>query len=514
MKEQYVYTADLGKSNMHAAVYAVSPGSGTLPVAVGNIPDVKNRNYEAARDKLLIERIDFAAGLVVGNLVSQPEEVRNNLAAIFIDGHGAPCVVLDKKGNPLFPLDYDHEKVDEYRTKFHMICGSQDALYDETSSPQIGAGINWLVSLGYLLDRFPEDMKKHAGQVTSMTGYPAQLLTGQKVLVDSTMIFNHGYAGNVHTGQLSSAVQKLSEFYGIDLPGLIGGFRRQSYIPVGVIGENSFGFPKNTPVFVVMHDTSLVSELARIARFDSFDNSGTWSCLISPGRNVRLQRHMQRMDFTINRDIYDQPLPTCMFRGGEMWEGYMGLAGLTVKHDPLFDAKIFAEILAGNDFIMPAFMGGNGPYKHDPKKTPRIPDGLTDPVRLAHAVHLALAIQTMYAEAAAHTDLAENASIADILQNPSGEKMLLAGPASRGLSAEVLRRVNPKATYALREPTPVNLTGALVAMAYMEGKRPDQLEVAVPDKVMEDITPNEDRVTLETIIQYAKRWETAVRSEA
>lgn len=509
-----IFTADAGRSSTHMALYRYEIGSRATPEKIKDYRDVKNIDYMSHATGLQTERIDETVGIVRQAIHDLPAEVKANLGAVVADSHGAAGHILDKAGNPLFHQVYDH-KYDGtgVRTRLHAMCGTQTALYEETGTPRLSKGINWSVQLlGHLENDF--DVMQHAGSVTSVAGYLIGRLLDTSVPTDWTHIANHGYAADVRGAQLrySSVLAALKEIYSFDVHRLLRDARREAYLPVGEFKENNeFGVAKGARGFSIAHDTSLVAELARMGGFTSFDNSGTWSCPMSPGRRPKVQPHMRQWDFTVNADIYGKHLPTAMFRGGQMWEGYMNEAGLDKGFDTSFDMQLFMEILSLGTYIRPAFMDGFGPYKH--KTTTPVVDSdlLANPAKLAHAVQLSLALQTVFAEAAATRDLPKDTSIVDLLEHPKGDKMLLAGVARKGLSGAVLGAVMPKDIYTVEDSTPVNLTGALVAAAFFEGVRPDELNPSgLPIRKAEQIRLEGQLKAM--LIEYARGYEQWVRS--
>ena len=513
-KPVYVATMDLGKTNFHAAAYKCEPKSCSAPVRVTDVPSVANENYTDVRDNLTVERLDEASGATRMFLASLPAEVRANLKMIVLDSHGAAGYVFDKDMNPVFPIDYDHDS-SSARSTLSAMGKTEDERYMETGSPKLSAGINWGTAIAYLCTHFPGEMKRHAANFNSLAGYVASRLTGENVATDLTHLANHGYACDITTMKPSSTLEGLASVFKLEILDSLANVRKQAYIPVGTLKDaKKYGIPEDCQVISIAHDTSMVAELARIGGIKSFDNSGTWSCHMVPGGRVQLRQYMKQWDFTVNADIYGSKLPTTMFRGGQMWGGYMKLGGQEAGFDPEFDYKLLLELLGDNVRVMPAFMDGNGPYKHDPKKDPTsLPARLAnDPVALAHATHLALAIQSAYADATVTRTLKENAEISDILKHPRGNDMLIAGPASRGLSAAIMNTVIPKDLYAVTDETPVNLTAALIGMAVLEGVSPKKLMIdpdTLPIREIEEGIPQERVDSL--LIRYARDYEIAAR---
>jgi sugar (pentulose or hexulose) kinase len=512
-KTNYILTIDAGRTNLHMAVYKHTRGSRLAPERVVDFPNIPNEVYVSPTTSLLTERIDETFGAVKGAIAGLPLEIRAQMGAIVIDSHGAAAHVLDKNGNPLFTQVYDHD-VSGVRDAFSAACGDSVKLYLETGTPRLPLGINWLAQVAYLCNVFKEEMQSDAGQITSVAGYIASRLTGRKVGMDSTQLYNHSYAVNINSGSLSSAAQAIQQIWDVDVANLIGKVRKNSYEPVGVVGkDNPYKLAPGCKVISVAHDTSLVAEFARMAGFRSFNSSGTWSCLIAPGRTAKLRKHMQQWDYTVNADVYGEHLPTVMFRGGQMFDGYMALGGAKAKAVKSLNPDQFNIVLRSSDiFALPAFMNGAGPYKHknDPKKL----DGLMklNPEFLVPAVHLANAFMTLFAEAAAQRPLPKDVSLVDILSDTSDRPMLVAGPSGYGLSGHILSLVNPRPTYIVTDTTPVNLAGALVGVAAIERVRPDELDIKRSSLPVEQLTPTIFTHTLrQDILAYAKRWEEAAR---
>jgi len=151
---KYIATVDAGRSNVHIALYRQEAGKIT-PEKEFDLPKLSNEVYRSSRDGILTERIDETTGIVKGFLSSLSKEIKDNLAAVVIDSHGAAGYVLDKKGNPMFTQVYDDLLSDEVKAKFYGICGGQDELYDLTSSPALPAQINWMMQIATLLDKYP-----------------------------------------------------------------------------------------------------------------------------------------------------------------------------------------------------------------------------------------------------------------------------------------------------------------------------------------------------------------------
>lgn len=516
MPEQikYIMAVDAGRSNLHISVYRHELGSKNAPECVKDFPNIPNEDFVSRRDSLRTERIAGVYGAVTGVLASLDPKVKRNMARIVVDSHGAAADVLDENGNEFFTQIYDQE-VKELRPAFHQICGSQDSLYLETSTPALPYGVNWLTQIHYLLEKHSDFMRglKGEGQITSVAGYIASRFTGISS-TDATHIGNHGYAMNYKTGELSSAVENLGTRYNNDITSLIGHFIKTPYEPVGTIKTQvakDYGLNRHCKVISVSHDSSLAAVLAQIGGFDTMDSSGTWSVLMSPNKEVELQTHMQQWDMTVNRDIFGAQLPTAMFRGGQMWAGYMKLGNQDADYDTQLDIEVLNHILEGNIFVRPAFMDGAGPYKHSTEQ-PMLSDELRkDPVKLAHTVQLALAIQSAFSEAASSKALSEDASIEDILSDNRGSgRILVAGPYTQGLARDVLNMVTPKEMYVVDDKTPVNLAGALVGVASIEGVKPDELEI-------EGLPFNHVKAAHtgfgQRIIQYARNWENWVRTQ-
>jgi sugar (pentulose or hexulose) kinase len=526
----FIFTADMGRSNWHMAVYEYTHGSGKAPKKVRDFPSIENQPYFCRRDLMSVERLDEAVGVVKGLIAGLEPEMRRDMRMIVTDSHGAAGYVLDDHGNPLFRQVYDFD-VSKGIEEIGKLRGDRGAFYVETGTPQLVAGINWMSQIVYNILKNPNQLEE-GDQITSMAGYVASRLLMRKgngsdpnppnfrLPSDLTHIMNHGYAWDIHQGRVSSLVKRLHELpYGMDIEHMMRDVRRQAYLPVGDFSNASFaqqvGIPETCRAISVAHDTSLAAELARIAGFDSFDSSGTWSCLIAPGKKFEIKPHMEQWYFTVNADVYGEWLPTVMFRGGEMWKNCMAKIRQTEKYNPDFDINVLMSILKSNDFILPCGMSGAGPYRHRVDAEPTTNATLlSNPVRYTHAVQLALALQTMFSEAAARRPLEDGASIADILEHPDGEKMLVAGPAAAGLSAEILTRVSPKRVYAVTDKTPVNLAGALVGAAALDGVKPSELQIDKGSLPINEITPERDGELTAAVIEYARRWEEAVRREA
>lgn len=504
---RYIATIDAGRSNLHAAIYTYILGTRRTPERVIDLPNIKNEPFLSARDGLLTERVDEVYGAVKAVLHTLPQDVKENMGAIVIDSHGAAAYVLDKNGNPLFSQVYDHD-VSDFRKTFHRICGTQDKLYQETSTPALPLGINWLLQIAYLSSKFRRDMDS-AAHITSVAGYIASRLTGI-ISTDITHVANHGYGVDWRTMELSSAIDNLSKrFPEVPIGKLLGKINRKPYNPISALGENDYKINPDCKIISIAHDSSLAAVLSQIAGFEIMDSSGTWSVLMSPGNQIHVETYMQQWDFTVNADIFGKQLPTAMFRGGQMWQGYMERVNKKSDFDPAFDLELLKEILRNEINIRPAYMNGAGPYRHK-GTTPRLSrDLLQDPEKLAHAVQLSLALQTIFAAEATQWNIPENSSIVDILGNARGIRMLVAGPYTRGLARDVLSLVNPNGTYIIEDKTPVNLAGALVGVAALEGVTPDKLQIS--DLPIKDVTPQRDKQLEQLIEKYAEQWEKWVR---
>jgi len=506
-QSQYIMTIDAGRSNLHVAVYEYEVGNKQAPELVRNFPNVPNEDFVSARDGLKTERVAGVYGAVTGILAGLEPEFKRKMGMIVVDSHGAAAIVLDKNGNEFFTQIYDHD-VSELRPAFDQICGPQDRLYLETSTPALPVGINWLTQIHYLLQKFPDEMRG-AAHITSVAGYITSRLTGITG-TDATHIGNHGYGLDYLTGELSSAIANLGTRYNTSIEKLIGDFSRP-YRPISEVTEKTskdFGLNPNCGVISVAHDSSLAAILAQIGDFQTMDSSGTWSVLMSPDKMVQVQTYMQQWDMTVNRDIFGKQLPTAMFRGGQMWKGYMELTGQTTDYSPQLDVNVLNKIFEHNLRVRPAFMDGVGPYKHSKKAPILLEDVRKDSVQLAHMVQLALAIQTAFSEAASGGDLKEDTSILEILADRRHEKILVAGPYTQGLAKDILNLVLPREMYIVDDKNPVNLAGAVVGAAALEGASPDQLEIeGLPFRQV----PIKHAELRPKMIEYAQKWEKWVR---
>jgi len=397
-EQKYIATVDGGRTGFKINVWQYDPADPKLtPTRIYNDKiEFEDREVDGLTTEGTEERLEWVKRQIKG----LSPEIRENMPAVFFDSHGA-SVVLTKNGQVVAAPAYDHDIDDKYenegemRARFHEICGDQDSLYLETSTPALPAALNALVLVNYILEHHRETFDK-ADSITSLSAYLAhQFLGDGKVSMDRTTLYNHGYYVNTETGELSSAVHKLAKHYGVDLPAMFGDIKESPFRPLGTLAAgNEYGLREGTIGISSHHDSSVFAFLAQLARFKTCNSTGTWQVPMSSIEEpLLLEPHMQQWEVLYNADVLGNLLRTGLFRGGDMVKGYSDIAEATLDMD--FDPAVLDSILESHDYITPWFMDGHGPYKHPAKGDPVVSTALLqDKVRFMHALGLSLAFQS------------------------------------------------------------------------------------------------------------------------
>lgn len=169
------------------------------------------------------------------------------LDGVIVIAHGATCALVGDAGLVLPVLDYEYAGPDEIAADYDSVRPP----FQQTGSPRMPGGLNVGAQLFWLRDRFPDQVKR-ARHALFWPQYWTWRLTGRAVS-EVSYASSHGDVWDLSA--FAPAGGAMADVIGGLFPGLA-----PAHEVAGVIRPELaqiYGLPKDIPVFVGAHDSSL-----------------------------------------------------------------------------------------------------------------------------------------------------------------------------------------------------------------------------------------------------------------
>lgn len=297
--------------------------------------------------------------------------------AINVSTHGACALLLDESGNLVLPaLDYEHPAIATDDIGYEAVRPA----YEDTRSPELGAGLNLGRQLWWLKNHFPGPFGS-AHWVMLYPQYWVYRLTGVAVS-EVTSLGCHTDLWEPERRRYSRLVVTLG--IGAKLPPLIGATSSVGSVLPTLAGE--LGLPAECRVYAGVHDSN-----ASFARYLAAGLSGSFT-VISTGTWVvamcsegKLERLREERDMLANVSVLGDPLACARFMGGREYQRLCELTGASVD-DPV-TAEALQRVVDDAVYACPPFVAGSGPFQGKPAAGDALSTGsITGPVQSGAAL--------------------------------------------------------------------------------------------------------------------------------
>lgn len=272
----------------------------------------------------------------------------HGIDAISVTTHGASCVLLDANGNLAAPmLDYEHPGPDQLHTQYDAIRPP----FAETGSPRLPMGLNVGAQLFWMFATDP-GLKDRTAAILTYPQYWGFRLTGVAAS-DASSLGCHTDLWNPREGRPSTLADRLG------IAGRIAPTLPSAAVLGPMLAEiaRATGLKKGTPVHCGIHDSNaslLPHVLTRKTPF-SVVSTGTWVISMAiGGAPVTLD---PARDTLVNVNALGAPVPSARFMGGREFELLMPGERVTPSEAD------FAGVLAEGTMLLPAVVGGSGPFQ-------------------------------------------------------------------------------------------------------------------------------------------------------
>ncbi len=473
MKEQVIAVLDIGKTNKKVIIYNMQlQVQEQMSTVIGEVTS-------EAGLKLEQPEVVYAWFCQVLRQLSP----KFDIVAISVTTHGAMGVCLDDNGNiSCPPLAYTNEPGTVFDNSFYERFGSRAELQDQTATAQIGEMVNFAKMIFYWNENYPSQM----AQTKYILMYPQYFgykLTGQ-IAAEPTMLGCHSYLYDHENNTYSRLAAELG--VADKLPRRIA----NSWEILGVVTPELVSDTAVNPACVVtigVHDSNSSLLPYLLTQTDDFllNSSGTWCVVMKPAHEIAFDQNEIGKTVFYNQDVFNRPVKTSVFMGGLEYETYMGL--LKQMHGrsdlPALDDRLYGQLFETADcFILPSVVKGAGMFPDIQARV--VDDGevipfdrySSNPAIIKFFANYELAVAALTASLVLQTYCAMEAAG----YSPGDQIFIEGGFRFNQPYLQLLSAMCPGSEICTTDIEQATALGAaLLALAALQGKSPDQLEVAL-----------------------------------
>ncbi|MBN2064680.1 MAG: hypothetical protein JW745_07745, partial [Sedimentisphaerales bacterium] len=399
-----------------------------------------------------------------------------------------------------------------FDNSFFERFGSRAELQGQTATAQIGEMVNFAKMVFYWNENYPDQM----GQTKHIVMYPQYFgykLTGQ-IAAEPTMLGCHSYLYDHE----NNAYSRLAEELGIadKLPGRIA----NSWEVLGVVTPDIVSATGVNPACLVtigVHDSNSSLLPYLLTQTDDFvlNSTGTWCVVMKPAGEISFDQSEIGKTVFYNQDVFNSPVKTSVFMGGLEYQTYMDmLKKLHGRSDlPDLDVILYRQVFnSASCFILPSVVKGAGMF---PDIQARVVDNgdiipfdrySSNPEVINFFADYEMAVAVLTASLVMQTHCALEAA-----GYCPGDKIFIEGgfrfnqPYLQLLAA----MYSDSEIYTTDIEQATALGAALLALAALQGKSPDELEVALMINKLAVIRPD----GFDMIESYRQRFLSLVQME-
>jgi sugar (pentulose or hexulose) kinase len=359
MNPEAIAVLDVGKTNKKVLLYDLELN--LLEISKAAFP-------EEEKDGLMLEKPKEIFDWFCESLLGFSSNY--DIKAISVTTHGATVVCVDDKGNiSAPPLSYTNTTEPGFADEFFNLFGSREHLQQTTGTAEIGELINTGKMIYYLKKNFPDDLQK-TRWILHYPQYFVFMLTGIAT-AEPTMLGCHSYLFDPAEKAYSEVAHKLGIVEKLS-PAINKSWETAGPVTPEIIKRT--GVSDDCVVTLGVHDSnsSLIPYL--ISQNEKFvlNSTGTWCVAMSPAERISFDNEELGKLVFYNMDIFNDPVKTSIFMGGEEYQTYMELFNERFPNLelPEFNAELYASVLEQcNEFILPSVTRGAGIFPHS---TPRL----------------------------------------------------------------------------------------------------------------------------------------------
>ncbi|AQQ09399.1 L-fuculokinase [Sedimentisphaera cyanobacteriorum] len=467
--QEAIAVLDVGKTNKKIVLF--DQRLNTLSIIKKAFPAVE-------RNGLFIETPDRVLSWFLDNLKHFSQEYR--IRAISVAAHGAEAVFVDENGElTVPPLSYTNSSPASIVEDFYRKFGSRKQLYISTATPEVGDMVNLAKLIHFAQHKFPEQFRNTA-RILPYPQYFVYKLTG-KAVAEPTILGCHTYLLDAQTRKYSSVVdglgirkmlpKKISKSW--DSPGKLLNHICQNYslpedcaVTSGILDSNSSLLP-----YIISSKNDFV-----------LNSTGTWCVAMRPSKKAELTEDQIGKMIFYNFDVFNNPVKTSIFMGGKEYEAYTKLLDniSSPRKTSEQERSVYSKVLEEADkFILPSVLPGMGIFGAgkgravEGGRTINFEDMTKENCpqffkhrKTADAV-LALSLAIQSSVALRHAGYKE------------GDKIYVEGGfAENKPYLNLLQKLFPRSEgYTVSIPQASSAGAAILALAAIEGKAPDQLDI-------------------------------------
>ena len=400
------------------------------------------------------------------------------IRCISVTTHGATIALLGTGRDRYFPGDgglvfpivsYEQDLPAEEESAFYEEVGlSPEQMQRVTGTARLGWLLNCSKQVFWLRRRFP----RRFAEVRSILMFPqyiGYLLTGERA-AEPTYLGCHSYLLDIEGDRYSVVADRLGVLDLLPPLPLRATWERLGTIRPTIAAET--GLSPDCIVTLGAHDSNAALVPYFRERLDRFvlQDSGTWVVTMAPTGEARFADDELGREVFFNRSIYGRPVKTTIFRGGAEFEFYREKVLSGKPHPEAVDARLVEEILRGRRaFALPTVEPGSGLFPRSVARLEGLEVFFRDPATAWCVVDLGLAIQGREA--------------VRIAAGPAPERIYIEGNIGRRnpLYRAATAGFFPGSRVYFAGSGGAALGAAILGVAAVEGRPPEQLEVPAPN---------------------------------
>ena len=469
----------------------------TKAIAVLDVGKTNKKNLIFDRNLHILEKKHKPFGELdddKGQRLEQPEAVlewfltelshysqQYEIEVISITTHGAMGICVDEHGRITCPpIAYTNEPGPVFCDSFYDAFGDRIALQSRTATAEIGQMINFGKMAYYWTQRYPAEIKntKHILLYPQYFGYK---MTG-KAAAETTMLGCHTYLYDHKNNAYSDIVQKLGLAEKLPKP------IKKSWKILGNITPDiarRCGLSNDCLVTLGVHDSNATLLVYLLNQRGDYvlNSTGTWCVAMKPASDVVFKREELGKTVYYNQDVFGHPVKTSIFMAGQEYETYTELfTKIHIRKDlPPLKRNLYQSLYNScRTFVLPSVVKGAGLF---PNSQPRLVHG-------DHRISLEeLESSSQSIKGLPDYELSMTALVSSLVIQTSraldfsgyqdgGDIFVEGGFKENQPYLELLAACYPKSHVYKTSIDEATATGAaILGLAAVEGKRPDELKI-------------------------------------
>ncbi len=335
------------------------------------------------------------------------------IRALSIATFGATFVTVDENGDMAAPqLSYLNDPGESFDAAFYEEFGQPEDLQRRTGTPVFPLLLNLAKGIHYLKTTYPNryDQIKH---ILFLPQYLSYVFCGQTA-AEPTYTGCHNYLWDFEQQTWSSVAHDMN------ITHLLPETHKKPWDVQGTIlpqVAKELGLSRDVKVTCGIHDSNaaLLPYLVKMTDDFVLNSTGTWCVIMHQRERYGFSDEDMGKVVFYNLDVFNRPVKTAIFQGGAEYESYSRLLRSAAPGADLgrVSREDVAAVVRDRElFVLPSITTGSGQFPHSRARIREgertyyyddindgkvIPDCFQTPERVAAAVNLSLAIQTVVA---------------------------------------------------------------------------------------------------------------------